>query len=345
MKIINTNIGADYVPSWSWQEALREIYQNFEDYGDFECQVNDTPASADLPKDYVDITLSSDAVLDLNILRLGFTNKTAADGGGHAEGLKLACLVLSRNNIIAEINIDTYTFYPRIEDSLIGRCLVFEVKSKTQKQKSKAHEIKFSVPKAEYDKFLALRAPAVTLAPLHKTLYGDIVDAAPGTIYVDSRYVCQLPDWRYAYNFKPSYVQLDRDRRIPSDFDVKWTAAGILKSYPKLDKKAIYSPDVSCLTELKPETVKRLNPKPYKVGTTVKYRIGNKPVPDHLTKALRKDPLIQKRTTRLLINFSKKRTPHTLLKEFWEEHKNLLTAETTIDFKVLLRKSKDWKNK
>ena len=34
--IIKYGIGFDYLPKWGIKEALREIYQNFNDYGAFE---------------------------------------------------------------------------------------------------------------------------------------------------------------------------------------------------------------------------------------------------------------------------------------------------------------------
>jgi hypothetical protein len=48
-----------------------------------------------------------------------------------------------------------------------------------------------------------------------------------GRVYVNGLFVCSYTPYEYGYDFKPSAVKLDRDRRLVSDFDLKWLSSGM----------------------------------------------------------------------------------------------------------------------
>jgi hypothetical protein len=59
------------------------------------------------------------------------------------------------------------------------------------------------------------------------TLKGEILgdEADKGKMFVNGLYISTEESFEYGYNFKPSCVKLDRDRRLIPGFELKWTTS------------------------------------------------------------------------------------------------------------------------
>jgi hypothetical protein len=193
-------------------------------------------ASWSYDKETETLTISNaTSKLTASSLLLGQTTK---DGdlntiGQFGEGYKIATLVLLRNN--KQVTFYNYgareIWRPRfVKSRRFGTdILTFFI------EKSNIWE---SVPSAD----LAIEVAGITpdeyyrqivLSNLHlrkdytaidKTEYGDIIDLS-GQVYVNGLYVCNYAPYSYGYNFKPEHIKLDRDRKMVSDFDLRWLAS------------------------------------------------------------------------------------------------------------------------
>ena len=92
--IIKFGISENYVPDWTTVNAIREIFQNFIDYGEYTVDVKC------INEDLSWVVLSNDFTPnDLSFLKIGFSDKTSDKIGGHGEGMKLAGLIFERQGL------------------------------------------------------------------------------------------------------------------------------------------------------------------------------------------------------------------------------------------------------
>ena len=73
---------------------------------------------------------------------------------------------------------------------------------------------------------------------------GGIVSGAvnEGRIYCNGLFVCHFGNMDYGYNFKPRYLQLDRDRQTVRSFDVKWMTKDLMSGMIRQSKDIV--PDI-----------------------------------------------------------------------------------------------------
>ena len=233
MSKIELTIAPNYVPSWTIVDAVRELFQNALDQ---EKQHPANKASWSYNKESGTLTISNaTSKLTAGSLLLGQTTKNGDLNtiGQFGEGYKIATLVLLRNNKQVtfynygareiwrprfvksrRFGTDILTFFiekPKIWETVPSADLTIEVSGIT--------------PKEYYDMIvpsnLHLRVDYVTM---HKTEYGDII-SLPGKVFVNGLYVCDYEPYAYGYNFKPEHIKLDRDRKMVSDFDLRWMAS------------------------------------------------------------------------------------------------------------------------
>ena len=58
----------------------------------------------------------------------------------------------------------------------------------------------------------------------------------PGKVFVNGLYVCDYEPYTYGYDFKPESIRLDRDRKMVSDFDLRWMASKMWSTCKDTDK-------------------------------------------------------------------------------------------------------------
>src|SRR6185503_8485894 len=109
--IIHYGFGKDYLPKWGLQQALREIYQNFLDYGDYEEEIQYVDEDVTHDTQRLIITIKNGWNPEsLDYLRIGNSNKGGNTNaiGKHGEGLKMAFLILLREGMYSCILTDKY---------------------------------------------------------------------------------------------------------------------------------------------------------------------------------------------------------------------------------------------
>ena len=232
------------------------------------------------------------------------------------------------------------------QETALGTCMAFECFE--QAPKSCRTTLTFTVPETAYEEYERLHSPVFNPnKTLFSNSYGSIIDAEPGTIFVGGHYVCQMSKFTYAYDFASDQVALDRDRRIPSDFDIEWAASHISNRYPKLNKAALRTRDLSYTDSFPQEVIDRLAPKAYISDAGIAgLKVDGKFVKAHHEAALLQDPKLQKQIARLRFTLNKRRSPAGLLKDFEEKHQATLRQSSIWpDWLVLKRKAADWRYK
>lgn len=177
---IHYGFGDDYLKNWGVQEALREIYQNFLDYGNYE---------ETFLKDgsYVNVTLENDWNPEsLDFLRIGNSKKNNPKAiGKHGEGVKMAFLILLRMGLACQITTKKYVVTPEYyTDAEIGNCFCFVYKE---------HNLeisKFSISFTCFEEdFLSFRNNIIREENIifSDDYYGDVVNKENGNIYSGDR--------------------------------------------------------------------------------------------------------------------------------------------------------------
>lgn len=337
--MIKYGISKNYLQDWTIQDAIREVYQNFLDFGEYKLETKEDDGN------YINIKFFNDYKPEnLNFLAVGESGKRNDNStiGKHGEGLKMAFLVLAREECEPQLTCNNYVyegcFY---KDENLGECFGFKKYDEDELLYEEPFTVEFSVPKEEWENFnTRIIAPEEIIYSDY--YYGDLIDKPAGDIYVGGLYVCNLPEFKYAYNFKPERIELDRDRKVPRAFDVEYNASQILNNANKIDMKNLYSRDTQYIHSVPSNISKKFKPK-LKNNRVIFENQSGKQAPERIATCLLNDPLQKKRVAKLKYNVSRKRTPENILKEFYSMYKYKLDASAQIDFNNIIKKAKDWK--
>jgi len=228
----------EYVRDWSIRDALRELFQNALDQ---QTVKEDNPMffSYDEETETFEIGNKS-SVLDAATLLLGYTTKAKDKTliGKFGEGYKLAFLVLLRMG--KEVKLFNYGKREVWEPYLVKSkkyggqtVLVVETDKHFIWESIPHHDLIFRVrgiTKKEYEDALE--------SNLHmQEDIGEVIDCPKGRILLDERfkgqvyvnglYVCPCQQYLFGYDVKPEHIKIDRDRRLVSDFDLRWLASSL----------------------------------------------------------------------------------------------------------------------
>lgn len=228
---INYFISENYIPDWTLEDAYREILQNFVDYGEYNVNIQFQK------KHDIIIVSNTFEPTSTDLLIIGESTKKDNQIGKYGEGLKMAALVLLRNGYYLDIHTVNFTakFVLITNPTTTIKTLGVEIE-----------ESKYGVQINNFD--VAISAPTGKFKEYHDTLikpedilhtresYGSIVNRKPGELYVGGLYVCNLPKLNHSYNLLPKNIQLDRDRKVPRDFEVKWNISKIQETYEAFDQ-------------------------------------------------------------------------------------------------------------
>ena len=232
--VINYFISENYIPDWTVQDAIREIYQNFIDYGEYSV----TKATAMIESStFESFIFSNDFEPDsADLLIIGDSNKTSTSRGKYGEGLKMAALVILRNG--GEMLINTTTFSAKF--NIISntntniKTLGVTISEPLKNTKVNNFDLWIKLPINEFEAYQDKLIKPIDV--VHTTEnYGSIVNKPKGSIYVGGLFVCVLNDLDYAYDIQPKHLSLDRDRKVPQNFEVKWVISKIQETYSNFD--------------------------------------------------------------------------------------------------------------
>ena len=335
--IIKYGIGKEYLPNWGVKEALREVYQNFKDWGEYtEEQIDNNLI---LCNDYFPN--------NLEFLKIGQSYKRDDNTkiGDHGEGLKMALMIFHRNNIKVKIETNKYKLSPTFyEDEYLGLCfglkLEYNDPKSSEYQSRKFFKVKIKLPEENLKEY---REQQFTKDDIIFSCYrGEILNKPAGDVYVGGLYVANLDILKYSYNFPVETIPLDRDRSVPKTFDIQWQASRILEQWPNTKIDDILIKDAEYVDYIPKEISNKLIPIVTKNKISFKTLKGEQ-IPERLISNILKNPKIQKEVEKLRYVISKKRKPESLLKEFSNMHLNNMNLRAKIDFNILLKKSKLWK--
>ena len=151
-KTIHYGFGKEYLSKWGIREALREIFQNFMDYGEYTTDL----MLFSTEENVVKIRLTNDYSPEkLEFLRIGNSVKKNKEAiGKHGEGLKMAFLIFLRENLNMELYTSKYKITPRFEkDENVGELFVLDyVAHNIEEIKNQNRDNKFINEKLQSDK-------------------------------------------------------------------------------------------------------------------------------------------------------------------------------------------------
>ena len=266
---IEYGFGKEYLSNWTLKEALREVLQNYIDYGEYNISTKEIVDNPDIIK----VRISNNYIPEkLEFLRIGNTDKGGNSNaiGHHGEGLKVAFLIFLREGLLFKILTNDLMITPTWSmDELVGETLRIQY-TDTNIPNDKFITI-LECPRDVYEEFISDIITEFDI--IHNHSYGDVVDKPKGNIYSGNLFVCNIAKLSNAYNIKPCNLPLDRDRSVPSDWDIQYYTSKILQSYNQAKEvsvttKELEGKDYAYTDELPDNIVNQFN----------RRRIGNKNV-------------------------------------------------------------------
>ena len=236
MSKFELSLAKNYVPSWTLVDGVRELFQNAIDQ---EMQNPDNAMS--FVYDWVNGVLNicnAQSTLTTKTLLLGTTSKAgdSATIGQFGEGYKVATLVLLRCG--KEVTFYNYgakeIWHTRFVNSRRygAEVLTFDVQKQAFWDYIPNNDLTIEIKGITPDEYENLLMPSNLYLQGKQnagivTRYGNILkeDKYKGMVFVNGLFICNYKEYKYGYNFKPECIHLDRDRKLVSDFDLRWLAS------------------------------------------------------------------------------------------------------------------------
>lgn len=224
------SLAADYVPDWTYLEAVREIFQNALDAGNHGWSYNEV--------DQILTISNKGAMLEPSSLLLGTSTKRGNNQtiGQFGEGYKIALLVLTREGKKVRIYngksgevwtsrfVQSRRYGAPVLTIFIDRLAFWEVPNDA---------VVFEIEGITAEEFEQIKMHNLHVSDIvggmYATDHGQILldSEYAGKVFVNGLYVCQDSELQYGYNMKPEYLKLDRDRTTMRDFNIKWETSAM----------------------------------------------------------------------------------------------------------------------
>jgi hypothetical protein len=227
-------ISKDYVPTWGTWEAIREAVQNGLDENErgFPLKVSHKNGTLNIFNQGADI--SSQALI------LGKTNKRGSElRGQHGEGLTLSLLTAARNKIDIKVLTQTEVWTPSLGWSDNYQDNILLVKTRKLRQDRDGVEVQIKIDKKTWNKTRKLFMDFSSLSDkdIVKCERGSLIlnPDYKGQIFSKGIYVMTENSFSFGYDLK--HADLDRDRSMIRDFNLRWETSKILKEAAARDPK------------------------------------------------------------------------------------------------------------
>lgn len=331
---ISYGIGREYLKHWGIQEALREVYQNFFDFGNYTQIVEETH-----DPEFVTVKLTNHyQPTGLEFLRIGNSMKDNPKSiGKYGEGLKMAFLIFLRSDLYSCIKTTRFTISPEwTTDNFIGEVLSIYVEENDFE--SDVFEFTFTCRKEDFDFF-----NENIISPddiLFSNFYGEIVAKEIGNIYSGNLFVANVKNLTHAYNVNPEFLKLDRDRQTPQSWDVNFYCSKINSDYADFTVQDLSHSDTLYIEKV-PE---KLYPAftPVIVGSNVEFTAKNEDTGEEIivsnqaaVEHLKKSNFFKDAVASLKALIAKTLGIDELLKQFRDKH--CRTQEAKDDFDLILK--------
>ena len=239
------SISTNYVPDWGIVEAFRELFQNAIDN-----ETTNPENKMEWKYDGNTITISNKtSKLKAESLLLGGGTKADDENtiGKHGEGYKIAFMVLLRNDKkitvynygaqeVWDVRLVTsrrygqkvptvFVDYKHIWNKVPNNDLTIEVSGITPEEYITIQDKNLNLRDDTVDKVDIPGSGSIILNPEEK-----------GNIYVRGLFISNEKSLSYGYDFEPSVITLDRDRRMVSTFNVQWQTSLMWNIAAKMDE-------------------------------------------------------------------------------------------------------------
>lgn len=354
-KKIPLTIARDYVKDWGVLDAVRELLQNALD--------SDSPFEVEFKNDQVHIR-SRNSNLSRETLALG--SGTKADEvnkiGKFGEGYKLALLVLTRSDCSVLILNGDEVWVPSLEHNDTFGCDLLHIEIRKRKEQAAHNGLEFIISGVSESDQSVIKQRCLPLRDsvevVSTNMRGRILQEDTPNLYVNGLWVCALGGYSYSYDVNPSYIELERDRKTVSDWDLSYVTTHMWYDADEADVVAEMidsaASDVSYAKYSSPQIVKdacwRLFQKQYPEGVPAENKKElEKLVADGFTKvvvvnsgmynSISKSDAFKASTPRFQL------APYGILKEFFEENRSCMRRKAIVNFKNLLKlaQSEQWK--
>ena len=218
VKCYELTLTPNYVSDWTFNDAIRELIQNGTDQ-----EILDKSNKFSIDYDYKSKTLrltNTKSKLKINTLLLGRSSKSDNGDtvGQFGEGYKIAALVLNRlgktftiyNNERGEV----WTSRFKNSEKWLEKILAFYVEKVPASNTGLVIEVG-DVTADEYNSLCDTWIGFYDGLEKIETTYGDILldEEMQNKIFVNGLAVSCSEDMEYGYDFKPKYINLERDRK------------------------------------------------------------------------------------------------------------------------------------
>lgn len=244
MSKIELTLAPNYVPNWTYVDAVRELFQNALD----QATQNPDNVASWYYDDVTGVLTISNATSKLTAASLLLGQTTKADDkstiGQFGEGYKIATLVLLREgkNVVFYNYGAREIWRPRfVKSRRFGTDILtfFTEKADGFWKKAPLADLIIAVEGISADEYKGIVESNLHLRTdyevLEETEFGDVINL-PGKVFVNGLYVCDYEPYTYGYNFKPEHIRLDRDRKMVNDFDLRWMASKMWSGCEDTDK-------------------------------------------------------------------------------------------------------------
>lgn len=291
-KCYELTLTPNYVSDWTFNDAIRELIQNGTDQ---EVLDNKNHFSIEYDRERQVLQLkNSKSALKINTLLLGRSSKSGNEDtvGQFGEGYKIAALVLNRIGKTFTVlnNEKNEVWESRFKNSekWLEKILAFYISKKETEDTGLCIE----VGNVSWSEYSNLSDVWIGMCDFYyekvETQYGEILtdEEFAGQVFVNGLFVDCNSDLQYGYNFKPKYINLERDRKTCDTWNVedvtsKMIAEGmvnggipieIVKQMVESNKDDVYHlgfntyiGDVKKVQEMLAESFDKQNPQPYSI--------------------------------------------------------------------------------
>lgn len=291
-KCYELTLTPNYVSDWTFNDAIRELIQNGTDQ---EVLDNENHFSIEYDRKRQVLQLkNSKSALKINTLLLGRSSKAGNEDtvGQFGEGYKIAALVLNRIGKTFTVlnNEKNEVWESRFKNSekWLEKILAFYI----GKRKTEDTGLCIEVGNVSWSEYSDLSDVWIGMCDFDyekvETQYGEILtdEEFAGKVFVNGLFVDCNSDLQYGYNFKPKYINLERDRKTCDTWNVeditsKMIAGGmvnggipieIVRQMVESNKDDVYHlefntylGDVKKVQEMLVESFDEQNPQPYSI--------------------------------------------------------------------------------
>lgn len=337
------SLSPDYVLSWGFWEAVRELLQNSIDKS-----TQDSKCKQVFQYDDASETLTigtTNSRLDTRTLLLGASTKRDDNKtiGQFGEGYKLALLVLTRLSYEVVVYNGDMIWKPRFEfdDRYEEHVLTIEVSTNP----SPCNGVSFQIRDVSAEDFGRINENYLAGMAVNEIFDEDYLR---GRVFINGLFVCKIDGLEYGYNFTPDRIRLDRDRGMASTFEVSYEASRLwehhgddAKLYDNLKAGILDTQHVTFLSPTQNAYVieRYLTECPEAIPVATQDELnrlrGHKVqlVPEALRNLLRRMHAFV---------FDRSGTPASRLERFAHQFRQQLNGEGQRELDAILESSKDW---